>query len=240
MVGHSIRQPLPAAEPQGSWQFWGKWVLANAVAELVGLGTSSLLWVLFFFGMEQALGTLLAALIVVIGSTLLEGSAVGVAQGQLLRQVLPKLTIRQWWIATMIGALIAWTLGMMPSTLISLATDATSATTDAAPPEMSDALMYSLAALMGLVLGPILALPQWWVLRNCVAKAWQWIPANAVAWAVGMPVIFVAMSFVPAGDLTVGTILLLITGLALAGAVVGAVHGFVLVRLLITAPDKTN
>lgn len=240
MVEQSIRQPLHAAEPKWPWQFWGKWVVVNAVAELVGLGFSSLLWALFFLGMEEAIGTLLAALIVVIGSTLLEGSAVGVAQGRLLRQALPKLTVREWWIATMIGALIAWTLGMIPSTLMSFTTEATSAATETAPPEMSDALMYTLAALMGLVLGPVLGIPQWWVLRRYVAKAWQWIPANAVAWAIGMPVIFVVMSFIPAGALTLWTILLLITGLAVAGAVVGAIHGLILLRLLTATPAKAT
>jgi hypothetical protein len=63
-------------------------------------------------------------------------------------------------------------------------------TANSAPaPEISDTLVYLLAAAMGLVLGPVLGVPQWWVLRRHVAHAWWWIPANAAAWALGMPVI---------------------------------------------------
>jgi hypothetical protein len=203
--------------------------MANALAELVGLGASSLLWLFYFMGMEDRLGTLWAALIVVGGSTLFEGSAVGLAQWRILRQPLRELSLRSWWAATTLGALVAWTLGMVPSTMMALSEQTTQS---APPPELSDALVYSLAAAMGLALGPILALPQWWVLRRYVDHAWQWIPANAVAWALGMTVIFVVISLMPSGTPSVRTILFLLAGLTLTGAVVGAVHGVILVRLL--------
>ena len=65
---------------------------------------------------------------------------------------------------------------------------------DAAPPEIAEWMVYLLAASMGLVFGPILGAPQWWVLRRWVDKAIWWIPANAVAWAGGMVAIFVGMN----------------------------------------------
>ncbi|MEZ4737551.1 MAG: hypothetical protein R3E79_61530 [Caldilineaceae bacterium] len=109
--------------------------------------------------------------------------------------------------------------------------------TTAPPPEMSDALTYTLAALMGLVLGPVLALPQWWVLRRYVDQARPWIGANALAWALGMPVIFGVMGVIPSGAVTGWTVVIVLCGLALAGAVVGAVHGIVLVWLLARKPQ---
>lgn len=232
-----LYHPLPAAHTPWPWRFWSAWVGANAVAELLGLGASALLWVLYFLGMEERLGAIGAASLVVIGSTLFEGTAVGLAQWQILRQALPKLSVGAWWGATSVGALIAWTLGMTPSTLFSLSSEtAASVNGGASPAEISDALIYTLAAGMGLALGPLLALPQWWVLRRHLpqsqANSWWWIPANAAAWALGMPIIFWMMQFVPTGAVTLRTILLLMGGLALTGATVGAVHGLVLIRLL--------
>lgn len=234
MVASSVRQPTSPVRAGWPWRLWGTWIIANALAELIGLGASSLLWLLFFFGMESYLGILLSALIVVIGSTLLEGSAVGIGQWLVLRQRLPALTLRSWWIATGIGALAAWTFGMIPSTMMAFGAETTPA---GPPPELSDALTYTLAALMGLVLGPVLALPQWWVLCRYVDQAWPWIGANALAWALGMPVIFGVMGLIPSGAVTVWTVVIVLCGLALAGAVVGAVHGTVLVWLLARKPQ---
>jgi hypothetical protein len=197
---------------------------------------SALLWLLYFTGMESALGTLWAALIVVAGSTLLEGGAVGIAQWRVLRLPLPDLRLAAWWRATTLGALVAWTLGMIPSTIMALDTQSESA---GPALEMSDALAIVLAAVMGLVLGPILALPQWWELRRHIAHAWQWIPANAFAWGLGMPVIFAVMALIPTDAISGWTIALILTALAAAGAVVGAIHGVILLRLLPKATRST-
>jgi len=59
-----------------------------------------------------------------------------------------------------------------------------------------------------------------------------WIPANALAWAVGMAIIFAGMGTL--SETSPGWRVAL-TGLAscgVAGAAVGAVHGAFLVRLL--------
>ena len=217
---------IPTRYERGT--IWCQWVLANAMAELLGLGTSSLLWLWLIFSVERSQGVLFAAAIVVMGSSLLEGSAVSIGQWLVLRRLLPYLRWQAWWLATAAGALVAWTLGMIPSTIMSLAEETTTSTP---PPEISEALMLGLAAIMGLVLGPLLALPQWVVLRRHVVQAGWWIPGNAAAWTLGMPVIFIGMGLIPTGDVTVVTIAIVLLSLAVAGAVVGMVHGVVLLWL---------
>jgi hypothetical protein len=92
-------------------------------------------------------------------------------------------------------------------------------------------MKYMLAAMMGCVLGPVLGVPQWLVLRRHVRRAGWWVLANSIAWAAGMPVIFLAASNV--GEETPFVQLAIVAGVAftIAGAVVGAIHGVALVWL---------
>ena len=221
---------LTEAKDRLNWAIWRQWIVANALAEMIGLGTSALLWGAFAysFSAEELLGVLTSTVVVVLGSTLLEGTAVGVGQWLVLRRPLPQLTWQAWVLATMVGAFVAWSLGMIPSTMMTLGEE----TSSQPPLEINDLVMYSLAAVMGLVLGPILGLPQWWVLRRHLRHAVWWVPANAVAWAIGMIAIFVGVSFVPESGLTFGAVLVVLLSLATAGALVGAVHGWVLIWLL--------
>jgi hypothetical protein len=136
---------------------------------------------------------------------------------------------RTWTVATGAGALVAWSLGMIPSTLLSLSADSSESAGAADP---SDATVYALAFLMGLLLGPVLGFAQWLVLRRFVRKAGLWMPANALAWAFGMVVIFVGAGAVAEGGMGARTVVLIVALLACAGAVVGSVHGLALVRLL--------
>ena len=70
------------------------------------------------------------------------------------------------------------------------------------------------------------------VLRRHVRHAAWWLGATAVAWGVGMPLISLGMDLVPwAGPpAAIGASIYVVC--ALAGLVVGAIHGRVLVRLV--------
>jgi hypothetical protein len=163
-----------------------------------------------------------------IAAGALEGVIVGFAQGLVLRRRLGRLGRREWVTATTIGAFLAWTIGMAPSTLMALNQSAGSSQ----PPEISDAVKYSLAAVMGVALGMILGAPQWRVLRRYVPGASLWVWANAAAWAVGMPVIFISAGASPAGASALSITFTVVMTIAAAGASVGAIHGAALLWLL--------
>jgi hypothetical protein len=199
--------------------FWGLWVAANCFAELIGLGGAGAASFAAIVTWGEPDTVLLAAAFaaLAIGLGAFEGAMVGWAQARVLRRRLPGL--RGWVGATVLGAVIAWTLGMLPSTIVSLTSAAT-----APPPVMSDWAQLALAVPLGLVAGVILAIPQWRVLRRYVKRAGLWLLANTLAWAVGMPLVFVAAGVRPEGSpLTVA--LLVLGSLATAGAAVGAIHG---------------
>jgi hypothetical protein len=230
---------------------WRRWVVANAVGELIGLGLTFLVG----FGAFAVLGELdglgptlgLGALMVATGA--IEGTVVGLAQWQALQSRAPAqrtaqfaaqqtaqppalsgIPRRVWWSATLRGALIAWFLGALPSILINIAGDPAGGAAEPMPePSLTTVLL--LAAGMGAVLGVVLALPQWAVLRRHVVRAGLWIPANSLAWALGMPLIFAGVNAAQATSSVVVALATIAIALILSGAVVGAVHGVVLVWL---------
>lgn len=94
-------------------------------------------------------------------------------------------------------------------------------------------MVLLLAAGMGIALGALLGAAQWTVLRNHVPRAGWWIPANAVAWAIGMALVFAGMSFIPdSGVVTPGIVVALLVSIVLAGTAVGAIHGLALIWLV--------
>jgi len=211
-----------------SMRVWLHWTLANAWGELVGLGAVAGLGYLVASRLGEPSSTIaafaLAAAFVALGA--IEGFVVGVAQNQVLRRALP--AVSGWVRATVIGAVASWAIGMLPSTIMSMFAQAPGGS----PPEISDSLRLLLAAGLGFVAGPMLAFFQWRQLRVAVPNAWLWLPANSLAWAVGMPVIFTAAhaaAHQSSWQAAMGTVGL---ALALAGALVGAIHGGLLAWLI--------
>jgi hypothetical protein len=212
---------------------WLRWILANSVGETLGLGLTALIGaaIVSFLGEgTSVLATLALAAVAVLAGTLVEGSVVGTAQWSVLRGPLPGIRWRTWAVATGAGAFLAWLLGMVPSTVLSLG--AGSGGASAAPVEPSNAVVLGLAFLMGLMLGPVLGFAQWLVLRRYVSHAALWMPANALAWACGMVVIFAGIDPAISGGFGLLSVAILAITLACAGAVVGAIHGLALVWLL--------
>jgi len=221
----------------GDSVFYRRWILANGWAEAAGLGTTFVLGREVAPSLERATGAatvILGAVVAVLLGLILEGALVGLAQEAVLRRRLVALRRGSWVFATAIGAGLAWTLGMIPSTILALGNHDAAASPPVEPPAL---IQYGLAIVLGFVTGPILGLAQWTVLRRHVARPASWLWANAVAWAIGMPLIFLGMDRVPwtASRFTVALSIYGICGAV--GLVVGAVHGRVLVQLLRTPTE---
>ncbi len=225
--------------PAETWstKFWWRWIVANSLAEFIGLGSVAAVGYLFVTQLGEPHSVLAALRFAVIFILLgaFEGLVVGFAQFRVLRQKLP--TLRGWIRATVVGAMLAWILGMFPSTLMNIANSGEAT----APPEISEWLRLLFAAGLGMIAGPILAFFQWRCLRQCLRthSGW-WLPANALAWAAGMPVIFAGAHI--SAIITNPLLIVIAVGLSLllAGAIVGAVHGRVLVWLLVTDDDQSG
>jgi hypothetical protein len=214
------------------WTLYRRWVFANGWSECLGLGATGALgwWVMRVTEEPSSIVTILAtALFAVTGGMLFEGILVGYAQARVLRGPEPDFRSGRWILATAIGAGVAWLLGMIPSTAMALAGPAAAGEP---PAWLGGPVQYLLAAAMGLVLGPMLGIPQMFVLRRYAPRASRWVLANALAWAVGMPVVFLGAGAVPHETSTAVAILIVGLTCFAAGIVVGAVHGLFLIRLL--------
>lgn len=212
-----------------NWKtLWYRWTAANALAELVGLGGSFAVIGLLFSRIDtgQAAGILLSFGIAILSGAI-EATIVGLAQWWAMHPWFPAIGRASWWGATMAGALLAYALGYLPSTLISMGEAATE--TPQAEPAVWVTLL--LAAALGAVAGAVLSFAQWLVLRRQVRRAGLWIPGNMLAWACGMPLIFLGMDLAFKMADTWQTVLVIAGAILLAGVVVGAIHGRFLVFL---------
>jgi hypothetical protein len=214
-------------------EHYGRWVWANCWSEAVGLGTTVLAAAALapHFEGAGALNLLLGALVAVMLGALLEGALVGAAQERTLRARLDWPRPGAWTVATVIGAGVAWALGMLPSTILGLMAPGSPAPA-VEEPQLGVLATLGLAAGLGALAGPVLGAAQWTVLKRHTRNGGQWLWANALAWAVGMPILFAGMDRVPWGGSPVPRALAVYTSCALVGAAVGMVHGAVLVRLM--------
>ncbi len=211
-------------------QLWTRWTLANAFSEMVGLGLTFAITGLLFssMGEQNTIGAILLSFVVAVASGAVEATFVGLAQWWAMKPWFPSIGRFEWWRGTFIGALIAYVLGYLPSTIMSMG-EATASSTPMAEPAQWVVLL--LAAGMGAVGGAVLSFAQWLVLRGKVHGAGIWIPANMLAWLFGMPVIFRGIDMAFKMSELWQSIVLMAGTLFVAGAVVGSIHGLFLVKL---------
>jgi hypothetical protein len=216
-----------------SHNLYGSWVLANGWSEAVGLGGTFIIGMFLapiFAEKSNVAVTLMGALTAIALGVLLEGLLVGFAQERVLKTRSLPIRPHEWMYATALGAGLAWVLGMVPSTIIAIINVGGADTGVAAePPALAK---YGLAAVLGFLLGPVLAYAQVRVLRHYTPRARSWLLANALAWAAGMPIIFAGMDVIPWVDSNAVVMPAIILVCAAAGVAVGAIHGRFIVALL--------
>ena len=210
---------------------WLRWVAANALGEMFGLGLTLAIgaMVISSLGNQQSVGMVLIAFLVAVGSGVIEATLVGLLQWWAMYPWFPMIARRTWWLATLIGALAAYVLGYLPSTLMSLGEQASQAQAPVAEP--AQWLVLLLAAGLGVVGGAVLSFAQWLTMRHKISRSSLWIPANMLAWLVGMPLIFWGIDLAQKVHGLLSVVLLMAGILFLAGLAVGAIHGAFLVRL---------
>ncbi len=147
------------------------WTLATVVGETLGFLVPGVIAV-WAFDLHPVL-----TLVVMVLAGSLEGAVLGFAQSVVLGREFLGFSRIAWTAATATGAAAAWLLGMLPATTYPLWQDWPTAATVPA------------GVVLGLGLLGTIGLAQWTVLRHHVSRSRTWVPANAVAWALGLGVL---------------------------------------------------
>ncbi|NUT34375.1 MAG: hypothetical protein HOV79_15000 [Hamadaea sp.] len=195
---------------RGLWRSWVVWVtlgeaLGFCAPALVGAATAS----------EPAAVSVPGLL----AAGAIEGMALGAAQAHVLRGAVPGLPGRQWIAATATAAVVAYAIGLAPSTVGFTA--------------LPGWAQIPLGAAGGLGLLLSIGVAQWLVLRRFVPGAAHWIWITAVAWLAGLAVFLtIATPLWHEGQALSVTILVGIAAGLIMAATVAAVTGRGLVWLL--------
>jgi len=215
-----------AVRRREGWSLWLWWVLATAGGELVGFAVPASVGAAAAWASgrmdSRAAAPAMLGLMVLAGVT--EGALLGFAQSLVLRRYLHEMARWEWVLATAVAAGVAWTIGMMPSTVRDLAA--------------IDPIVLAIGAVL---LGPVfvasIGLAQWVVLRRYIQKAGWWVLANAIAWPLGVAVPFAGLAMLPeAVPVAVRVVVGVVSGV-LMGVVVGAITGVALAWLLRAHPS---
>ncbi|MDD4858610.1 MAG: hypothetical protein PHR56_00160 [Dehalococcoidales bacterium] len=206
-------------------KYWVKWTIACGAGELIGIGAAAGIWVLHsrFLGEPQTAGRRLLLIVIMMLAGIIEGSVTGAFQWAVLKIRFADIRARNWLFYTALGAAVAWLLGMLPSTFIPQ--------DGGGMADIAGWQMILLSAALGIFLGALFGAAQWLELRKHTPDAIRWIPANLLAWMVGLAVIF-AGAAIPGEEtaLFVTIIIGAVSGL-LGGLSVGAVTGLFLIKL---------
>ena len=182
-----------------------RWIVAVSAGEGIGFAIATTVAVLTIVGGID--GPARLALVIVGGA--FEGTALALGQHLGMREARP---IAWRWIgATALAAAIAWTLGMLPSTV---------------GIDLGSPVALIAVGIGGIVLLASIPLAQWLVLDR--PRSFRWVPVNAGAWAVSIlwtfapspfidersPIPLVAALYVVAGILMAVTFACLTAGVA--------------------------
>ncbi|MGV9713896.1 hypothetical protein ACWDTI_24925 [Gordonia sp. NPDC003424] len=159
-----------------------RWVGMVTVAEAVGFGIPVL-------GMAIAsalefMPWMTWVFVAIFGAG--EGALLGLGQAEALHGTDVAVPVGRWVGATAVAAAFAWSLGMLPSTLIDAGVDV----------DFGSPLVWVVIAVGATTL--LLSIPtaQYRILRESQPAARQWIAVNVVAWAVGMMFTFLPSPFI--------------------------------------------
>lgn len=169
--------PAPPSEtrsvPSGTWDraVRRSWVVRTTLGEAVGF----LLPVLVVLAGVDDLAAAPRLLVLLLAGAG-EGAVLGWAQSTVLSRVLPELSRRDWIVRTALAGLVAWAIGLGPSTWAAGVT------------ELPTAALVVLAVPAGGALLCSIGVAQWTVLRRHAPAAGRWIAWTAAAWVAALGV----------------------------------------------------
>lgn len=202
---------------RGNARLW-RWVLLCGAAEFAGVGLAALWYgaIALSLGEPDNIVARLGVWLLMTMAAVPEGLVLGGLQARGLRWFLPDLVPPRFIGATIAAGLIGWGVGSFLPLFVVRDGAGVGAT------EPSALEIVGFAAAFGLIAGLVFGACQAWALPVKASSRLRWTLANAVGWALALPLIYVAAQ--TAADLSgvVPKILLWAAGGGGAGLVIGA------------------
>jgi uncharacterized integral membrane protein len=151
-------------------RLWAVWFGVVTVGEFLGFAVPAVI------GATTAHAPAGVAFPALLAAGAVEGTLLGLAQAYVLRRAIDGIRTGRWVAASAGAAVVAYAVGMAPSS--------TSGLLETLPP----AVLAMAAAVLGTVLLLSIGTAQWLVLRTLVRHATRWIATTALAWTAGLGV----------------------------------------------------
>jgi hypothetical protein len=194
--------------PSGARAFYRRWVGWTVAGEAAGFMVAAIAGAL---ASTQGLpGAVEFALLVGAGS--IEGALLGTGQAiGMSRLQLPSSVLRRWPVVTSAGAALAWSIGLLPSSIPNI--------------PWFTPVTWLIAAVLGSAL--LLSIPtaQYLLLRSTIPTAGRWIWVNALAWLLGICWTFAPSPLVNASTPIFALILIYAVAGVLMAATVAVITG---------------
>jgi hypothetical protein len=147
-----------------------------------------------------------------VGAGSIEGALLGTGQAiGMSRLQLPSSVLRRWPVVTSAGAALAWSIGLLPSSIPNI--------------PWFTPVTWLIAAVLGSAL--LLSIPtaQYLLLRSTIPTAGRWIWVNALAWLLGICWTFAPSPLVNASTPIFALILIYAVAGVLMAATVAVITG---------------
>ncbi len=189
------------------------WLLVVTLGEFVGFIIPSVAGVLTVYLQVSQFTQMVILVLAGMG----EGVVLGYAQSRVLLRIIPRMNPYHWIFSTLLGAGIAWFIGLLPSTFLS----------DGQIPSLF--LIIPLGIFLIIIFLLSIGYLQYRLLRQFVPHAQRWIWGNVIAWVSGLAALFTFMSIAPDGF--IATLLFSILGGLAMAATMAAITGRFVVRI---------
>jgi hypothetical protein len=162
--------------PPGTDAFFRRWVGCTVAGEAAGFTAAAAI-----ASTQDLSHTPEVAILLAVGAV--EGALLGKAQAMTMTRLqLPAAVLRLWPVTTSVAAMVAWSIGLVPSSLQKLS--------------WSSGTAWVLAAVLVLVLLTSIPAAQFMLLRTALPTAGRWVRFNALAWMLGLSWTFVPPALV--------------------------------------------
>jgi hypothetical protein len=195
--------------------FFRRWLGLVALGEGAGFAVAAATGVaVAVTGPSQILAT-----VMLLAAGAVEGALLGLGQALALRTLpLERSLLRRWPVLTSMAAVVAWSIGLLPSAVPDL--------------DWSNPIVWAVGGVLGLVLLSTIPGAQLILLRRAVRRPWRWLPANIVGWLVGIGWTFAVSPLVDAETPIPRLLILYVLAGLLMALTVATATGFCWVRWL--------